>query len=356
MTGCTDCFNGCADIISDQCVKYTGIDIPELNINKGDTLLSVENAVLKTLAGIVPGVEIFPIFPFDNLCSFVKDLVPPGPDPRSMNTYFRAAFVALCLLKDTTNNLETKLGILETVYNLGCLPSSINNRDTHAVLQGLIIKACQTATDLTGVATDLSTNYVKISAINTYIAQYIANQGIDTIVNKKMIPYVALEYYGPLNNFDADGAGIGDWVNVYLCNGNNGTPDKRGRVAVGATTGMLGAGFAPEVDPAIAGNPNYTLGTPTGTNLVPLTQANMPSHNHGTTVSDPGHFHNVSLQLGDDEYSGGRRPASRNDRTETTQTSVAYTGIVVSLDYVGGSQPHANVQPGIGCYYIMYRP
>jgi microcystin-dependent protein len=354
MTGCTNCFNGCADIVSDQCVKYTGVDIPELEISKGDSLLSVENAMLKALGGIVSGVEIYPDFPFNNLCSFVTGLVPAGPT--TMNQYFRAAFVALCLLKDTTNSIETKLNILDTVYDLGCLPPELNNKDTHAVLQGLITKACSTAANLTATTLDLHTNYVLISKVNEYIAAYIRDTGVSTIVSNKMIPYVALEYYGPLTNFDATGAGIGDWINVYLCNGNNNTPDKRGRVAVGATTGMLGGTFSPAVDPAIAGNPNYTVGSTTGKNLVPLLQENMPSHNHGTTVHDPGHFHDVSLQLGDDEYSGGRRPASRNDRTETTQTSTAYTGIVVSLDYVGGNIPHANVQPGIGCYYIMYRP
>jgi microcystin-dependent protein len=354
MSGCIDCFNGCTDIVSDQCVKYTGIDVPIMGIHKGDTLLSVENAMLKSLAGIVGGGEIFPTFPFNDLCAFVKGLVAPGP--ATMNTYFRAAFVAACLLKDTTNVIENKLAVLEALYDTACLPNTVDKTDTHAVLQALITKACSTATSLAGVTVDLTTNYVRINAINNYIAAYIAEQGISTIVSNKMVPYVALEYYGPLTNFDATGAGTGDWNKVFLCNGNNGTPDKRGRVAVGVTTGMLGGVFAAAVDPAVVGNPNYTIGSPTGTNLVPLDISNMPGHSHTNTVNDPGHLHELDLMLGDDEYSGGRRPASRNDRTETTLTKTATTGITVSMSSVGGSQPHANVQPGIGCYYIMYRP
>ena len=48
-----------------------------------------------------------------------------------------------------------------------------------------------------------------------------------------MVPYTVVEYYGPLTYFDNTGAGQGDWDRIFLCNGLNGTPDKRGRVAVG---------------------------------------------------------------------------------------------------------------------------
>jgi hypothetical protein len=42
-----------------------------------------------------------------------------------------------------------------------------------------------------------------------------------------MVPYSVLEYYGPLNNFDVTGKGLGDWDKVYLCNGLNSIPIKR---------------------------------------------------------------------------------------------------------------------------------
>ena len=48
--GCSNCFNGCAETTSDQCVKYTGVDIPELGITKGDplslVLLQITNAII----------------------------------------------------------------------------------------------------------------------------------------------------------------------------------------------------------------------------------------------------------------------------------------------------------------------
>ena len=48
--GCSNCFNGCAETTSDQCVKYTGVDVPELGIVKGDplsaVLLQITNAII----------------------------------------------------------------------------------------------------------------------------------------------------------------------------------------------------------------------------------------------------------------------------------------------------------------------
>jgi hypothetical protein len=43
--GCNNCFNGCAETTSDQCVKYTGISIPELGIVKGDSLAAVLQSI-----------------------------------------------------------------------------------------------------------------------------------------------------------------------------------------------------------------------------------------------------------------------------------------------------------------------
>ena len=47
---CNNCYNGCVQTTSDQCIKYTGIDIPELGIVKGDplsaVLLQITNAII----------------------------------------------------------------------------------------------------------------------------------------------------------------------------------------------------------------------------------------------------------------------------------------------------------------------
>ena len=46
MSNCTDCYNGCTEIVSDRCVKYTGIDVPVLGIQTGDTLSHVEESIM----------------------------------------------------------------------------------------------------------------------------------------------------------------------------------------------------------------------------------------------------------------------------------------------------------------------
>ena len=56
MSNCQNCYNGCVETTSDQCVKYTGVDIPELGIVKGDplslVLLQMNNAIIALETGI----------------------------------------------------------------------------------------------------------------------------------------------------------------------------------------------------------------------------------------------------------------------------------------------------------------
>lgn len=42
---CQNCYNGCTDIISDKCTKYTGNNVPELGIENGDSLFSVQQSI-----------------------------------------------------------------------------------------------------------------------------------------------------------------------------------------------------------------------------------------------------------------------------------------------------------------------
>ncbi|BCU97892.1 MAG: hypothetical protein CM15mV19_1420 [uncultured marine virus] len=43
---CSNCYNGCTEITSDKCVKYTGVDVPILGIKNGDSLSYVEQALI----------------------------------------------------------------------------------------------------------------------------------------------------------------------------------------------------------------------------------------------------------------------------------------------------------------------
>jgi hypothetical protein len=106
--------------------------------------------------------------------------------------------------------------------------------------------------------------------------------------------------------FDSTGLGIGDLVGWALCNGNNTTPDLRGRFVVGAINQVPSSGapnLAPEVDPS-SGNPNYNIGDSGGLYQIGLAKANIPPHTHGPgTLSITGgdHIHDswVTDVIGD---------------------------------------------------------
>jgi microcystin-dependent protein len=189
-----------------------------------------------------------------------------------------------------------------------------------------------------------------------------------------MVPYVAYEYYGLLTNFDGAGVGIpaNGFTKVYLCNGLNGTPDKRGRVAVGAIANVppINIGLDAAVNPANIGNPNYALYTTAGANTVVLTTPQLPVHSHNavavstTSISPNPHSHNVSWQKGQadqnepgtyGELYDARTPYNRTTTTSTVSLTVdVNTGVTISS--TGSGQAHNNIQPVIAAYYIMYIP
>ena len=99
-----------------------------------------------------------------------------------------------------------------------------------------------------------------------------------------------------------------------LCDGKNGTPDLRDRFLVGA------------------GN-SYKLGNTGGVNMVTLTIAQMPSHEHD--VYSGGYGSNIySISCDGSSYGGIL------DHKHLTQPT-------------GGNQPHENRPPYYALYYIM---
>jgi microcystin-dependent protein len=194
-----------------------------------------------------------------------------------------------------------------------------------------------------------------------------------------MIPYTVVEYYGSLSYFDATGAGLGDWEKIYLCNGLNGTPDKRGRVPVGAIQLVPGGALSSVVSPAVAGNPNYAVGDAIyGANTIILSAAQIPAHTHvATAVVSDTHYHyqftntvNTTDVVVDSvnqvaralnlssptplEYTMNSSPFPATvGKTGTTQGSIS-VGVTNAVNV--GDQSHSNIQPTLACYYIMYIP
>lgn len=366
---CSNCYNGCTQITSDQCVKYTGIDIPVLGIKTGDSLSYVEQAIIEFLVPTLDGSGIIIDTSKLNLCQIVSSNLPTCGDI-SIVDVLNALVKSVCSLQSqivTINSsitaINAELDEINGKYTIpSCLTGLSSTSTTHDVVQNVITSFC-------AFVAQVGVTYVKLSDLNDLIAQYLQNQQTSDKYYTKMIPYVAMEFYpvpGILNNFDNTGAGISGtiWEKVYLCNGLNGTPDKRGVVAVGVTDGtMLGNPMNPFVNPSSPGNPTYTYnGGIVGTNTVQLLGNNMPSHTHVntamSTVTDPGHTHSFTYLNKGNPGDGTESVDLTGPTTFTTNSST--TGItvdtVVTIQPSGGDQPHNNYQPGIGCYYIMYIP
>ena len=362
---CSNCFNGCVEITSDKCVRYTGEDVPELGISTGDTLLSVENSIIQYLIEAL--AQVNPVIPADDICNIVQSNL-PQVGPYTLDDYLISVIKSLCQINDRLVVLESQNS--NTEYNLLCLSTdeSADNSNTHYVLQLVITRLCTLITDQSAFEDFVAATYVPISDINTYIENYINTQPTEQLISNRMVPYSITGYAGPLSNFSGSGSGIGDWEKIYLCNGQNGTPDLRGRVLIGTNDGSMGGGaLPPSVDPAVSGNPTYGLNTPHGTNQVTLQQGQIPSHTHTATatVTDPEHSHDylntgVAVNLNSADTSGNTSGGFNGGQTaiNTTATQPATTGVDVSvtINPTGGTGAHDNYQPGRGVYYIIYIP
>jgi microcystin-dependent protein len=374
---CSNCFNGCTEITSDKCVRYTGADIPELGIQNGDTLLFVEQALAQFLINALNGTEIRPVIDPSIICNAVSVNLPSSGNFNLIDL-ISGLIKSVCDLQDEIDaiivdveEINDVLAILNSLYDIpsNCFTGvTIDPESTHSVLQALLDRFCS-------LVVSLPTTYVLQSELNSSVVAILENEGLIGPVTKeytKMVPYVAYPWFAPdsviAGNFDITGAGIptGPYQYVYFCNGQPGTPDMRGRVPAGVTDGMAGGAFDPEVDPNLSGNPDYFADpfTKFGTNFIILEESQLPAHTHATTVSidDPKHSHGITV--GGDNTAGGNQPTGSGPGS-TLQTSSEFTGLkgtgpgqnvfVTNLP-TGQNLSHNNTQPTIGCYYIMYIP
>ncbi len=372
---CSNCYNGCVEIVSDQCVKYTGVDVPLLGILKGDSLSYVEQAIITFLGSVLDGSGIKITLEEEDYCELVSQYLLECQEVTALDL-FRALVKAACDLQSQVDTVVEDVAIIEAAYTVDCLEDVASADGTHAIVQAVINKLCEIDTNLTALAADVETNYVKLSELNSYIAAYIASQAGATRYYSRMVPYCPIPYIGSLGFFDATGAGLADteWENIYLCNGLNGTPDYRGRVPVGAIVGVPGGLMSSVVNPASDAtfNPNYAVGDTEGANKVTLTIPQMPLHAHG--VTDPTHTHALAVNITstvDSNLSAGQYLASQRDigggddkdydlqnalsgTPNVGRVALASTGI--SIQNTGSGAAHDNKQPVIAAYFIIYLP
>lgn len=378
---CQNCSNGCAEIISDRCVRYTGINIPSLGITTGDSLSDIEQSLTDFLLSVMAGTGIHPVIDPDIICNLVGKYLPACGDLTVVD-FITALIKASCDLQEQVIDLDQAVATIEADYNIGCLATVTASSGTHAILQAVIVALCQTNVTLAALslAFDNLFNYPN-AELDAYLAQYlIDHSSATTLVSNKMIPYVAYPYFTTdLSHFNANGEGTGDWLKIYLCNGYGGkTPDMRGRVPIAATdcpgpgiidTAVLPGGF----------NPSYIVGGVLyGTNSITLSAAQGPVHTHGatSTATVPPHYHyefgsvstDAGLPVAESTY-----PAYQNVGPTTFEYTITGNNVTPTLGRTSSSQnviitptvtvasagtgnAHANNQPAIACQFIMYVP
>ena len=187
---CTNCFNGCAETISDQCVKYTGIDVPALGISNGDNLLTVENAITNFLVPAINGTGIKPIIDPNIICNIVKLYLPPCTTCTgfTLNEILTAIVKTVCDLQNQIDDIDTTLATLNANYTIGCLSDVTASSDTHDILQATINNLCDLSADFAQLLIDFPNTYVNLDDLNTLIQAYLDNHTMDYISNK-MVPY-----------------------------------------------------------------------------------------------------------------------------------------------------------------------
>jgi len=350
------------------------VDVPVLGIKNGDSLSYVEQSLIGFLTSTLDGTGIKLTIDPLIICEIVnKNLV--TCEDLTLPNVINALINAICELDVRLTALEDDFAALEATYTVSCLSGVTGSSGTHAILQAAINKICGLEIELDALALDVDTNYVKLVDLNSLINAYLASISSSTLYANRMIPYTVVEFYGdPTGKFDVSGAGIGDWQFIYLCNGNNGTPDKRGRIPVGATVGMGGGPMNSAVDPAVSGNPAYALLGTNGSNTITLSPTQIPAHSHSATntvtVSDHTHFtvllgSQVGLTsttpIDQGANYGGNTSYDLSGAVGTANiglTSPNKSTIVVDtvIGSTGGGLAHTNYQPGLGCYYIMFIP
>ena len=391
MSTCSNCYNGCTEIVSDRCVKYTGIDVPVLGIKTGDSLSFVEQALITFLTSAIDGtgviIDLAPVV----VCDLVKQYLPTCKD-LSITDISKALIEAACDLQEQVTANTNAIATLNADYTIGCLTGVTASSDTHAIVQAVITKLCAVDTSLTNLTTELHTMYSSNGTqLNNYIASFLATQPSTNTASARMVPLCPIPYYGALSGYPSagdslslTGQGTGYWAKVYLCNGATaGIPDLRGRAIVGTTT-MGNNTFPAQTDPCNActtcANPAYDVGTIKGDNCITLAINELPNHTHAnkivTTVTDPEHRHKFSddtrgplniLRSSNDIIPQGTAPypeasisADGGGSGQIYLTSQEPTGISVSVVLtnaaIGSGNGHSNIQPVMGFHYIMYKP
>lgn len=389
-SGCNtnSCIDGCFERVSDVCVRYTGPDIEALGICTNQSLYEIEAIILQMLIDFSTGQGItIPEIDFTQ-CTYLQQYVACCSQDKSLTHLMEIIFDAICHFDAEITEIKTAITtLLNMTFTSRCL--DLTNSPIKATIDAILVAIC----DIYDQLEALTTRVTEIEdTITTTIGDQVADMittcqtgaitttgtGPSTVITFGGFTPVGgiIEYDGPLNYFDNTGRGLSGtpmcgWA---LCNGNNGTRDKRGFVGVGAINGMGGGALNAIVDPNNnAGLGNYSAGDTGGKIRHQLSSAESGVRPHVHPIIDPGHFHYMHFRL--DQAGGGQngntyikadgRDVSSSDpngggyiypvdRYIGITINEATTGVTVGNNTAASAdQPHENRMPYKAAIYIQ---
>jgi len=135
------------------------------------------------------------------------------------------------------------------------------------------------------------------------------------------------------------------------------------RTTYSALFGIVGTTFGTGDGSTTFNLPNYTdrmpigkgtiaatIGATGGSSTTTLTSSNLPSHSHSASVTDPGHLHYGGSCA---PNGGGGGIALKGDQNQVNPTTVATTGISVSIGSTGSGTAATTISPYLGINFII---
>jgi len=227
----------------------------------------------------------------------------------------------------------------------GCPPSGINNaiRESMAHLKDFQTGASGDSLTVGGTLTASGnanfTGEIQLNGSAGTSGQFLTSQGSGSdptwTTSTAFVSGMIMMWSGTVATIPSG------WL---LCNGSSGTPDLRNKFIIGANADDGGAAKT-----NVTGSYTQTGGSK---------DAIIPYHNHTATssVTDPGHFHNLS-NTGGSGSSGGGNLSIDSAIAGTLTTASKTTGISVSttVNYAGssGNTTNANLPPYYALAFIM---
>lgn len=227
----------------------------------------------------------------------------------------------------------------------GCPPSGINNaiRESMAHLKEFQTGASGDSLTVGGTLTASGnanfTGEIQLNGSAGTSGQFLTSQGSGSdptwTTSTAFVSGMIMMWSGTVATIPSG------WL---LCNGASGTPDLRNKFIIGANADDGGAAKT-----NVTGSYTQTGGSK---------DAIIPYHNHTATssVTDPGHFHNLS-NTGGGGSSGGGNLSIDSAIAGTLTTASKTTGISVSttVNYAGssGNTTNANLPPYYALAFIM---